>query len=87
MKRFVVLAVLTLALPLAAFAKNVDFGNTGGTLAGSSAGLSLTGSELTQISGLLGPGITSTFPSRALLPSFGTGLVGLAWVLRKKLRS
>ncbi len=33
MKRIVLMAVLALALPVAAFAGNVDFGNTGGTLA------------------------------------------------------
>jgi hypothetical protein len=47
MKRIALLALLALALPLAAFAGNIDFNNTGGTLAGSSAGLTLTGSALT----------------------------------------
>jgi hypothetical protein len=41
------LFLLALALPMAAFANNsVDFTNAGGTLSGSSAGLSLTGSTL-----------------------------------------
>jgi hypothetical protein len=58
MKRIVVmLALLVLALPVAAFAGNVDFTNTGGTLAGSSAGLSLTGSELTAVDGFNGLGL------------------------------
>ena len=48
MKRIVMMALLALALPVAAFAGNVDFTNNGGTLAGSSAGLTLSGSELTQ---------------------------------------
>lgn len=57
MKRIVMLAVLALALPVAAFAGNVDFTNNGGTLAGSSAGLTLTGSELTEVNGFNGMGI------------------------------
>ena len=47
MKRMFLLVLLALALPMAAFANNsVDFTNAGGTLSGSSAGLSLTGSTL-----------------------------------------
>jgi hypothetical protein len=47
MKRTMLLFLLALALPMAAFANNsVDFTNAGGTLSGSSAGLSLTGSTL-----------------------------------------
>lgn len=49
MKRMFLLSLLALALPLAAFASSnnsVDFTNAGGTLSGSSAGLSLTGSML-----------------------------------------
>lgn len=57
MKRIVVVAVLALAMPMAAFAGNVDFTNTGGTLAGSNAGLTLTGSELTQVNGFGGMGL------------------------------
>jgi PEP-CTERM motif len=56
MKRIILMAVLALALPLAAFAGNVDFSNTGGTLSGSSEGLTLSGSELTQVVGLGGGG-------------------------------
>ena len=59
MKRIVWMAVLTMALPLAAFAGDVDLGNTGGTLTGSSAGLTLTGSLLTSVSGI-GLGTCST---------------------------
>ena len=55
MKRVVLMVVLALALPLAAFAGNVDFTNTGGTLTGSSAGLTLTGSALTVVDGIGGP--------------------------------
>ena len=47
MKKMLMLFLLALALPMAAFANNsVDFTNSGGTLSGSSAGLSLTGSTL-----------------------------------------
>jgi len=47
-----------MALPLAAFADNsVDFTNSGGTLSGSSEGLSLTGSELIAVNGLGGGGL------------------------------
>jgi hypothetical protein len=60
MKRIVLMALLALALPVAAFAGSVDFGNTGGTLAGSSAGLTLTGSNLTSVIGL-GSGTCATF--------------------------
>jgi hypothetical protein len=56
MKRIVLMALLALALPLSAFAGGVDFTNTGGTLTGSSAGLTLTGSELTVVDGMNGGG-------------------------------
>jgi len=47
MKRMVLLFLLALALPMAAFASNsVDFTNASGSLTGSSAGLSLSGSTL-----------------------------------------
>jgi hypothetical protein len=62
MKRMVLMAVLALALPLAAFAGSVDFQNEGGTLTGSSAGMSLSGSELVAINGL-----SMTFSTGALL--------------------
>jgi hypothetical protein len=52
MKRIVLMAVLALALPMAAFAGTVDFSNSGGTLTGSSAGLVLTGSTIIQATGL-----------------------------------
>jgi hypothetical protein len=52
MKRIVLMVLLALALPVAAFAGNVDFQNSGGTLTGSSAGLSLSGSNLTGVNGL-----------------------------------
>jgi len=49
MKQTILLALLALAFPLAAFADNVDFSNMGGTLTGSSAGLSLSGSVLSGV--------------------------------------
>jgi hypothetical protein len=71
MKRIVMMALLALALPLAAFAGNVDFGNTGGTLAGTTAGLTLTGSDLTHAVGI-GLGTCSTATPCGSL-SFTTG--------------
>jgi hypothetical protein len=59
MKRIVLLALLAMALPMAAFAGKVDLGNTGGTLSGSEAGLTLTGSVLTGVTGM-GLGTCST---------------------------
>jgi hypothetical protein len=56
MKRTLLLALLALALPLAALADSVDFSNSLGTLTGSSAGLTLSGSVLTGIVGLGGNG-------------------------------
>jgi hypothetical protein len=57
MKRIVLMSLLALALPLAAFADNpVDFQNDGGTLTGSSSGLTLTGSTLNTVTGLNGGG-------------------------------
>jgi hypothetical protein len=53
MKRILWLVLLALALPMAAFANNsIDFTNSGGTLSGSSAGLTLSGSELIAVNGL-----------------------------------
>ena len=50
MKRLVLLAVLALALPTAIFASsNIDYTNSGGTLSGSSSGLSLSGSVLIAV--------------------------------------
>ena len=55
MRRVVLLAVLALALPIAAFAdSNVDFNASHGTLIGSSGGLQLTSSTLIGITGAYG---------------------------------
>jgi hypothetical protein len=52
MKRMLWMVLLALALPMAAFASSSDdFTNSGGTLSGSSAGLTLTGSELIAVNG------------------------------------
>jgi hypothetical protein len=59
MNRIVWMVLLALALPLAALADSVDFSNSGGTLTGSSAGLTLTGSVLSQVVGLGGNGPVS----------------------------
>jgi len=73
MKRMIWLVLLTMALPMAAFAKtSVDFTNDGGSLTGSTAGLSLTGSTLIAINGYNGLGLqtgilgTLTFSTGAL---------------------
>jgi hypothetical protein len=60
MKRILLLVLVALALPMAAFANNsVDFTNSGGTLSGSSAGLTLSGSELIAVNGLNGLGLVT----------------------------
>jgi len=49
-----------LALLMAAFANSsIDFTNRGGTLHGSKAGLSLSGSELIVVNGLNGLGLVT----------------------------
>lgn len=65
MRRVVLLAVLALALPTAALADSVDYGNTGGTMTGSAAtGFTVT-STITTIDDLT----TTTFSSGANLGS------------------
>jgi len=81
MKRMVLMALLALALPLAAFAGSagsVDFHSGNGVLSGSSAGLSLGSSELIVVNGLNGLGQvtgvlgTVTFTTGALIPGSGS---------------
>jgi hypothetical protein len=75
MKRLALMALLAMALPLAAFASSeVDFTNSGGTLSGSSAGMTLSGSDLIAVNGLNGMGLVTgnnlgslTFSTGALL--------------------
>jgi PEP-CTERM motif len=101
MKRILMLVLLGLALPMAAFANNsVEFGNNGGTLSGSSAGLSLSGSVLTSVYGLNGLGLVTgndlgsvSFNTGALIsgslsannpgmvPSFFAGGAGSSFVI------
>ena len=90
MKRIVLMALLALALPVAAFAGNVDFTNNSGTLTGTSGGLTLTGSELTEVQGLGGGLIqgnlgTLTFTTGALtsgsLTTGGTFAAGGSFVI------
>jgi hypothetical protein len=58
MKRALCLFLLALALPMAAFANNsTDFTNSGGTLTGTSSGLSLSGSTLIAVNGFNGMGL------------------------------
>jgi hypothetical protein len=83
MKRMLMFALIALALPMAAFAGNsVDFTNSGGTLTGSSAGLSLSGSELIAVNGLNGMGLTTgnlgsvSFSTGALMSGSLQGQLG-----------
>jgi hypothetical protein len=57
MKKILLLAVLALALPTAMFGSSIDYTNSGGTLSGSSAGLSLSGSVLISVNGLNAGGL------------------------------
>jgi hypothetical protein len=67
MKRILLLSLLSLILPLAAFAgSSTDYGNVGGTLTGTSAGLTLTGSQLTSINLTTGNLGTVSFSTGAL---------------------
>src|SRR5215471_19360470 len=54
-KKVLLLAVLALALPLAAFAdSSIDISNYGGTLTGNASGLSLSGSTLFKVGSAVG---------------------------------
>ena len=92
MQRSLLLVLLALALPMAAFASSsVDFTNSSGTLSGTSAGLSLSGSELIAVNGLDGLGLvtgnlgTLTFSTAALtsgtLQMGGTFAAGGSFVI------
>ena len=59
-KKVVLLAVLALALPLAAFANStIGITNTGGTITGDSSGLSLTGSTMQIYGSIVGSNLGS----------------------------
>jgi hypothetical protein len=58
MRRVLLLVLLALALPTMTWASSsIDFTNSGGTLSGSSSGLSLSGSTLIAVNGLNGGGL------------------------------
>jgi len=60
MNKALLLVVFALALPMASFANSsVEYANSGGTLSGSSSGLSLSGSVLIAVNGLNGGGLIS----------------------------
>jgi hypothetical protein len=66
MRRVVLLALLALALPLSSWATNIDVSNSGGTIAGNSSGLSLSGSVITGYNGHVGTNLGSvTFTTGA----------------------
>jgi hypothetical protein len=67
LKKVVLLAVLALALPLAAFAdSSIDISNAGGTITGSASGLSLSGSTLFKVGSAVGSNLgTLTFTTGA----------------------
>jgi hypothetical protein len=71
-KKSVFLTILALTIPFAAFAgSSVDFTNSGGTLSGTSTGLSLSGSSLIAVDGLNGGGLITGNDLGTL--SFSTG--------------
>jgi hypothetical protein len=80
MKKTLLLVALALALPTAVFAgSNVEFTNSGGTLSGSSSGLTLTGSTLVVVNGLNGGGLVTgndlgsvSFTTGGLVGTVGT---------------
>jgi hypothetical protein len=58
LSKILVLSLICLCLPLAAFASSsVDFSNNGGMLTGTASGLSLSGSTLVAVNGLNGGGL------------------------------
>jgi len=68
MRRVVVLALLALALPIAAWADGIDLTNQFGSISISTSGVTTTGSELTSFNGITAP------PGHSLgTVSFGTG--------------
>src|SRR5215468_776096 len=67
LKKVLLLAVLALALPLAAFAdSSIDISNAGGTITGNASGLSLSGSTLFKVGSAVGSNLgTLTFTTGA----------------------
>jgi len=67
MRRVILLTLLAMGLPTAALANSIDFLNSGGTLSGSSAGLTLSGSTLIGVGSIMGNDLgTVTFSTGAL---------------------
>lgn len=74
MKRAALLILLVLALPLGAFAgSSIDFTNSNGTLSGTSSGLQLTGSTISQVTGWNGQTYSGNLGSFALTTGALTG--------------
>jgi len=69
LKKVLLLAVLALALPLAAFAdSSIDISNAGGTITGNASGLSLSGSTLFKVGSAVGSNLgTLSFTTGAFL--------------------
>jgi hypothetical protein len=59
LKKVVLLGLLALALPWAAYASSITVSNAGGVLTGSSSGLTLTGSTLIKYGGIVGSNLGS----------------------------
>jgi hypothetical protein len=55
MRRVLVLALLALVLPIAAWASGIDLVNKGGTISISNAGITSKGSQLAQFNGIVAP--------------------------------
>jgi hypothetical protein len=69
MKRVAILMLLALALPVATWASSsIDVVNVGGTLAGSSSGMTLSGSTLIKVDGISGTNLgTLQFSTGSLI--------------------
>jgi PEP-CTERM motif len=76
MKRVVVIALVALSLPMAAWASSIDIGNRGGTLTGTSAGFMGT-STLTSFGGILGSNLGTLTFSTGAFTSGGTSAGGV----------
>lgn len=68
MKRLVIVTLLALALPILASANSITIVNVGGTISGSTSGLTLTNSTLVAYGGIVGTNLgTVSFTTGALL--------------------
>ena len=67
MRRVILLTLLAMGLPTAGLANSIDFSNSGGTLSGNSAGLTLSGSTLIAVGSITGNDLgTVAFSTGAL---------------------